>query len=81
VAVRRLLRADAAFLVAGDCAGCGLFHVDPELYRLEAASPGGAVVTATFARTTPAVGYLLEPAQLEAPGCPHEPSAPRLRWT
>lgn len=81
VAVRRLLRADAAFLVAGDCAGCGLFHVDPELYRLEAASPGGAVVTATFAHTTPAVGYLLEPAQLEPPGCPQEPSAPRLRWT
>jgi hypothetical protein len=79
--VRRLLRADAAFLVAGDCAACGLFHVDSGLYRLEAGPTGGVVVTTTFARTTPAVGYLLEPARLEPAGCPEEPAAPRLRWT
>ena len=79
--VRRLLRADAALLVAGDCAGCGLFHVDPGLHQLEAGPAGGTVVTTTFAHTTPAVGYLLESARLEPPGCPQEPSAPRLRWT
>lgn len=81
VAVRRLLRADAAFLVAGDCAACGLVHVDPDLYRLEDAGGDGTAVTATFAHTTPAVRYRLEEAAREAPGCPQEPAAPRLRWT
>jgi hypothetical protein len=77
VPVRSVLRADAAFLLAGDCAGCGLFHVDPGLYCLEAA-PGGAAVTATFARTTPAVNYLLDGVRLEPAGCGQEPGAPRL---
>ncbi|MGH9042516.1 MAG: hypothetical protein ACRDZ3_20060 [Acidimicrobiia bacterium] len=77
MAVRSLLRADAAFLVAGDCDHCGLFHVDPELYDLEPA-PGGTALTAAFAHTTPAVRYLLEGSRLEPAGCPREPAAPRL---
>ncbi|MGH8991206.1 MAG: hypothetical protein ACRDYV_06565 [Acidimicrobiia bacterium] len=77
MAVRGLLRADAAFLVAGDCDHCGLFHVDPDLYRLEPA-PDGTAVTASFAHTTPAVNHLLEGWVQEPAGCPEEPPAPRL---
>lgn len=79
VAVRSLWRADAAFLLAGDCAACGLFHLDPERYRPEPAGPAGVAVTATFAHTTPAVRYQVEPAGLEPPGCALEPEAPRVR--
>lgn len=78
--VRRVLRADAAFLVAGDCAACGLFHVDGGLYRLEPLPTGEVAVTTRFATTTPAVRYCLGPAEVVDAGCPDEPAAPRLRW-
>jgi hypothetical protein len=78
--VRRLLRADAAFLLAGDCPACGLFHVDGELYDLEPLPGGETAVTTRFATTTPAVGYNLGSTEVVAAGCSEEPTAPRLRW-
>ena len=78
--VRRILRADAAFLVAGDCPACDLFHVDGELYDLEPLPDGELAVTTRFAFTTPAVRYNLGLAEAVPAGCPAEPSAPRLRW-
>ena len=78
--VLRILRADAAFLLAGDCPSCDLFHVDAELYDLDPL-PGGEVgVTTRFATTTPAVRYNLGPAESVPAGCPEEPAASRLRW-
>lgn len=78
--VRRILRADAAFLLAGDCAACGLFHIDADCYDLEPLPDGEVAVTTGFATTTPAVRYNLGLAERMAPGCPEEPGAPRLRW-
>lgn len=78
--VRRILRADAAFLLAGDCDACGLFHVDAEFYDLEPLPGGETAVTTRFAATTPAVRYSLGPAERVEPGCPVEPDALRLRW-
>jgi hypothetical protein len=78
--VRRVLRVDAAFLLAGDCPACDLFHVDGELYDLEPLPAGETAVTTRFATTTPAVHYSLGPAEPVAPGCPAEPGVPRLRW-
>jgi len=78
--VRRILRADAAFLVAGDCAACGLFHVDADAYSLEVLPAGEVAVTTAFATTTPAVRYCLGPAEVVDAGCADEPAAPRLRW-
>jgi hypothetical protein len=78
--VRRILRGDAAFFLAGDCPGCDLFHIDGELYELEALPGGEVAVTTRFAVTTPAVRYSLGPAEVVDPGCPEEPAAPRLRW-
>jgi phenylacetate-coenzyme A ligase PaaK-like adenylate-forming protein len=78
--VRRVLRADAAFLLAGDCAACGLFHLDADLYELEALPGGETAVTTRFAATTPAVRYNLGPAEPAATGCSEDPAAVRLRW-
>jgi hypothetical protein len=78
--VRRILRADAAFLLAGDCEACDLFHVDAEFYDLEPLPGGETAVTTRFATTTPAVRYSLGPAEPVEPGCPAEPDALRLRW-
>ncbi|HYH51334.1 MAG TPA: hypothetical protein VEG38_17440 [Acidimicrobiia bacterium] len=78
--VRRLLRADAAFLLAGDCPACELFHVDAQLYDLEPLADGETAVTTRFAATTPAVRYNLGPAEAVGAGCAEEPAAPRLRW-
>jgi phenylacetate-coenzyme A ligase PaaK-like adenylate-forming protein len=78
--VRRLLRADAAFLLAGDCPVCELFHVDGDLYDLEPLPSGEVAVTTRFATTTPAVRYNLGPAEIGAGGCPADPDARRLRW-
>ena len=78
--VRRILRADAAFLLAGDCDACGLFHVDAEFYDLEPLPGGELAVTTGFATTTPAIRYNIGPAELVAPGCGAEPAAPRVRW-
>jgi hypothetical protein len=78
--VRRILRADAAFLLAGDCDACDLFHVDAELYDLEPLPGGELAVTTRFAVTTPTVRYNVGPAEVVAAGCPKEPDAPRVRW-
>jgi hypothetical protein len=78
--VRRLLRADAAFLIAGDCEACGLFHLDAQLYTLDALPAGEVAVTTRFAATTPAVRYNLGPAEPVGAGCGEEPAAARLRW-
>ena len=80
LAVRRILRADAAFLLAGDCDACDLFHVDAEFYDLEPLPDGETAVTTRFAATTPAVRYSLGPSEPVEPGCPAEPGALRLRW-
>jgi len=77
VPVRRLLRADAAFFVAGDCAACGLFHLDRS-YRVARGDDGDVIASARFARQCPAVGYRLGRGELVAPGCPLEPKAARL---
>jgi hypothetical protein len=79
VPVRRLLRADAAYVSSGDCARCGLFHLD-RAYRLEELPEGQVAVTARFAAECPAVRYRLGSADIVAPGCPSEPSAGRLAW-
>jgi phenylacetate-coenzyme A ligase PaaK-like adenylate-forming protein len=78
--VRRILRADAAFLLAGDCETCDLFHVDAEFYDLEPLPGGELAVTTSFATTTPAVRYNVGPAEVVAAGCTEEPDARRLRW-
>jgi len=79
VPVRRLLRADAAFFVAGDCRECGLFHVDRR-YRVEAIAAGEVAVTAPFAQTCPAVAYRLGAAEIAPPGCAAEPKVRRIAW-
>jgi hypothetical protein len=78
--VRRMLRGDAAFFLAGDCPACDLFHVDADLYDLEPLPGGETAVTTRFAATTPAVRYCLGPAEPVPAGCSEEPDAPRLRW-
>jgi hypothetical protein len=78
--VRRILRADAAFLLAGDCLTCGLFHIDAEFYDLDPLPGGETAVTTRFATTTPAVRYCLGPAEVVPSGCADEPAVPRLRW-
>jgi phenylacetate-coenzyme A ligase PaaK-like adenylate-forming protein len=78
--VRRILRADAAFLLAGDCDTCDLFHVDAEFYDLEPLPGGELAVTTSFATTTPAVRYNVGPAEVVAAGCTEEPGARRVRW-
>ena len=80
IPVRRILRGDAAFFLAGDCPACGLFHVDGDAYGLEALPGGETAVTTRFATTTPAVRYSLGPAEPVPAGCPDEPAALRLRW-
>ena len=79
VPVRRLLRADAAFFVAGDCPDCGLFHLDRN-YRAESIGEGEIVLTATFVGECPAVRYRLGRGELLPPGCPLERKAARLAW-
>lgn len=77
--VRRVLRSDAAFLLAGDCARCGDFHPDPRLYALEEPAGGGVAVTARFARLCPAARYRLEGAEAVRERCDAAPRAWRLR--
>jgi hypothetical protein len=79
VPVRRLLRADAACFVAGDCPQCGLFHVDRS-YRLERLESGEVTTTTRFATVCPAVRYSLGPAELAPTGCGAEPKARRIAW-
>jgi phenylacetate-coenzyme A ligase PaaK-like adenylate-forming protein len=79
VPVRRILRADAAFFLAGDCAECGLFHVDASRYALERVA-GEVAVTTRFASRCPAVRHLLGEAEIVRPGCVREPRARRIAW-
>lgn len=80
VVLHRVLRVDAAALLAGDCSACALFHVDPHLYRLEAVGHGDVAVTTAFLQTCPAVRYDLGPGAIVEPGCEAEPDAWRLAW-
>jgi len=79
VPVRRLLRADAAFFVSGDCPQCRLFHVDRS-YRLEPASPGEIVLSTPFAAECPAVRYRLGAGEIARGACATEPRARRIAW-
>ena len=79
VPVYRLLRADAAFFVAGDCHECRLFHVDRS-YRVETLGAGEIAVTAPFAEVCPAVRYRLGAAEVVRPGCAADPKARRIAW-
>lgn len=77
VPVYRIYRSDPAFLIAGECSGCGAFHLDP-VYRVEALGSGEVAITTRFSRSCPTVRYNLGVATLKAPGCPLEPQAQRM---
>jgi hypothetical protein len=77
--VRRLLRADAAFFTAADCAGCGLFHVDRALYDVRARGED-LTVTTRFAACCPTVAYRIGAGRLAGRGCASEPAAERIEW-
>jgi hypothetical protein len=79
VPVRRLLRADAAFFVAGDCARCGLFHLD-RAHQAESLGDGTVAVSARFGGICPAIRYQLGAADLVSAGCGAEPRARRVAW-
>lgn len=79
VPVRRLLRADAAFFVSGDCPQCRLFHVDRS-YRIETSAPGEIVLSAPFAAECPAIRYRLGSGEVVRAGCAAEPNARRIAW-
>ncbi len=77
VAVRRILRSDAAFLIAGECAGCRAFHLD-RAYSAETLASGHVAITTRFARACPAVRFDIGLARLISGGCPLEPRAQRV---
>lgn len=89
--VYRLLRADLAMFLAGECPDCRRFHFPTHLYSVEvvdelqhtpvaSGEPGMLVVTNRFAGTTPAIRYLTNVrASLEAKPCPRRPSDGRVR--
>jgi hypothetical protein len=79
VSVRRILRADAACCLAGDCDACGLFHLDRRLYWVEPGDDRERVLLANrFVRTCPTVAYDLGPGEIRRGGCPREPGALRV---
>jgi hypothetical protein len=80
VPIHRILRADAGCILAGECAGCGTFHLPPRLYDVEANGEGEAIVTTRFARVSPSVRQRIDRVAPEPGACPEEPSAIRLRW-
>lgn len=80
VPIHRILRADAGCVLAGECAGCGTFHLQPRLYRLESTREGEAIVTTRFAQVSPSVRQRIDRAAPEPGECPEEPGASRLRW-
>ncbi len=59
VPVHRVLRADAAFLIAGSDEGGDAFLLDASLYSVERLPGSELAVTAHFARTCPARRYAL----------------------
>lgn len=77
VKVWRILRSDAAFLIAGECAGCRAFHLD-SAYLAEALSSGHVAITTRFARVCPAIRFDIGLATLINGGCPSEPRAQRV---
>jgi len=72
VEVYRILRADAAFLLAGECPDCRLFHIDAA-YNVEQVSNGEIAITTRFAKTCPAIRYNIGAAKLERGGCAKAP--------
>jgi hypothetical protein len=74
VSVWRIFRADAAFLLAGECPACGRFHLDRE-YRGTSLPSNHVAVTTRFAKTCPAVSYDIGAATLTSGECPLEPRA------
>jgi hypothetical protein len=76
VPVYRILRADAAFVLAGECAQCRVFHLDRE-YQARA-SGGDVVITARFAATCPAINHSIGVARLLCGGCAAEPKSVRV---
>jgi len=77
VPVWRILRSDAAFLLAGECPGCRAFHLDLD-YRAESFVPGHVAITARFAAICPAIRFDIGTASLLNGGCAREPRAQRL---
>jgi hypothetical protein len=73
----RILRSDAAFLLAGECPGCRAFHLDRE-YRADQLDAGHVAVTARFAKVCPAVRFDIGTATLSKGECALEPRAARL---
>lgn len=80
VPAHRILRADAGCVLAGECAGCGAFHLPQRLYGVEATREGDAIVTTRFARVCPSVRQRIDGAARAPGSCPEEPRASRLRW-
>jgi hypothetical protein len=76
VPVWRILRSDAAFLLAGECPRCSAFHLD-RAYRAENIADHIAITT-SFARACPAVRVDIGSARLLNGGCAAEPRARRL---
>lgn len=77
VPVWRILRADAAFLLAGECPDCKSFHVDKE-YSAEVVSTNHVAISTRFAATCPAINYDIGIAALSRGGCAADPRANRL---
>ena len=73
----RVLRADAAFLLAGECPECRLFHLD-RAYRAESVPASEVAITTVFAQTCPAVRYNLGAAELIDGQCSSEPRVKRI---
>ena len=73
----RILRSDAAFLIAGECPGCRAFHLD-KAYVAETLASGHVAVTARFANACPAVRFDIGTATLLQGGCALELRAQRL---
>jgi phenylacetate-coenzyme A ligase PaaK-like adenylate-forming protein len=74
VRVWRIFRADAAFLIAGECPACGKFHLDRE-YRARSLPSEHVAITTRFAKTCPAINYDIGAATLTGGGCALEPHA------
>jgi hypothetical protein len=77
VPVHRILRADAAYMLAGECLKCRAFHLDRE-YNASERDCGEVAISAKFAKTCPAVNYNIGSARLHAGGCAIEPKALRI---
>jgi len=77
VPVWRILRSDAAFLVAGECPVCRAFHLD-SVYSAESLAAGDVAITTRFALVCPAIRFDIGTATLLRGGCALEPRTQRL---